>query len=270
MPDRDIQYERPPVIERVIGVQFDPLKGLSSGNFGKFWSTLDQTEWPISTDAQELPLQYEHFGEGAQFPLDPHTLQLQFSQVPRLRVQIRNALKDRIIQLQNGRFHLNWLRAGGDVDYPRFPTIKSEFLNHWQQFRQFSEQQSLGNLKPNQWEVTYLNHIPQGPIWNSPEDWSFFKPLDSVSPKASPLPLQNFNGEWSYEIPEQKGRLHVRWQHTSRNETKLIVITMTARGPLSGESVEELTDGLDCGRRHIVESFASLMDDKANAYWGMK
>lgn len=270
MADRDIHYDRPPVIERVIGVQFDALKNLSTGYFGKYWNTLNQNEWSVSTDAQELPPQYERFGSDGLFPLDPHTLQLQFSQAPRLRVQIRNAANDRLIQLQNGRLHLNWLRANEAADYPRYPQIKREFLEHWLRFQEFVDQCQIGKLKPNQWEVTYLNHIPQGTIWNSPADWNFFKPLNSVKPEGDLHQLQNFNGEWSYEIPDQKGRLHIRWQHTTRNEQKLIVITMTARGPLVHGTADELSEGLDCGRRHIIESFAALMDDKANAYWGLK
>jgi hypothetical protein len=37
-------YERPPVVETVLGVQFDPLPDLCNAHLGAFWGTLECDE----------------------------------------------------------------------------------------------------------------------------------------------------------------------------------------------------------------------------------
>lgn len=43
-------FERPPVIETMLGVQFQPLPALRSAHLGAFWKTLGE-EWPVVLDA---------------------------------------------------------------------------------------------------------------------------------------------------------------------------------------------------------------------------
>jgi len=60
------KFERPPVNETVLGVQFDPLPRLSSAHLGAFWASLG-TDWPVVNDAPELEQQFERFGKGEQW-----------------------------------------------------------------------------------------------------------------------------------------------------------------------------------------------------------
>ena len=69
-------YENPPVVESVLGVQFERLRGFKNAHLGAFWTTLDKKEWPVVADAPPLPPQFERFTESAKWAKG---LQIQFS-----------------------------------------------------------------------------------------------------------------------------------------------------------------------------------------------
>jgi hypothetical protein len=119
-----------------------------------------------------------------------------------------------------------------------------------------------------------VNHITQGTVWNNPDDWSFFRPLGSVPTIPGVALGESFAGQWHFVISEQRGRLHVQWQHVlaSEPQQEAIRLTFTARGPVQQESdlLLSVLQGLDIGRETIVCSFNSLMTDEANKHWGYK
>lgn len=261
-------YSNPPCIERVLGVQFDPIPQLTAGLIGQFWSTLDQEEWPVSRDADYLQPQVEEFGESIP---NLNALRFHFSQRVNIRVQIQSQQNDRLIQIQNDRFHFNWKRTRNGDEYPRYDSLRMKFIEQWNSFLQFLNDHKIEPPILNQWEVTYLNHIPQGTVWDSPQDWVFFRSLNPLSPEEDLLHLESFGGEWHFVIPEHRGRLHVKWSHTYSSEKKqLIVLNLTARGAVASTGTESLMDGLDLGRQQIVDSFQRLMSSTANQYWELE
>jgi uncharacterized protein (TIGR04255 family) len=260
-------YDNPPVVETVLGVQFDRLPGFKNAHLGAFWKTLDSNEWPTVVDVPLLPFQFERFTEAPQWSKG---LQLKLTQDPACRLQIRNKDNDRMIQVQNGRLHFNWLgKPGGG--YPRYEKVRDGFEVALRQFSQFVGQESVGDLQPNQWEVTYVNHIPKGTVWSTPNDWSFFKPLAGVPMLPGLVQGESFSGEWHFVIPDERGRLHVQWRHGTQadaQEQEMVVLTLTARGSVTdpGKVFEEI----DLGHDVVVRSFASLVSRTANDYWRLK
>lgn len=194
------------------------------------------------------------------------------------RIQISNVTQDQMIQLQNGRLHFNWVGSSG-AEYPRYPSVRAEFSSVFEHFIQYARDKGLGEVQPNQWEVTYVNHIPQGTVWNDPKDWGFFRSLQTDSTAMNSLvQFESFGGEWHYIIPPQKGRLHVQWRHGRRSgspespEQEVVILTLTARGPIDrGSDAETIPlSGLDLGHEVIVKSFRMLMSEDANKHWGLK
>jgi uncharacterized protein (TIGR04255 family) len=180
-----------------------------------------------------------------------------------------------MIQIQNGRLHFNWLGTEGGA-YPRYEKVREGLVTALRALTQFLDQERLGSFQPNQWEITYVNHIPRGSVWSAPNDWSFFRPLGPVPTIPDVATAESFGGEWHFVIPEQRGRLHVQWAHVRQSEPEQkqqegIRLTFTARGPApkDGDSVQAVLDGLDLGRKTIVQSFKGLMSDEANKYWGL-
>jgi uncharacterized protein (TIGR04255 family) len=264
-------YDKPPVIETVLGLQFEPVAQFQNAHLGVFWNSLNKDEWPTVTDAPSLDPQFERFSETRKWS---RGMQLRLTKDLTTRLQIRNADRNRMIQIQNGRFHFNWIGQGNN--YPRYTTVYEEFSGIFRQFMDFLAQNGLGPIKPNQWEVTYVNHIPKGTIWNDPHDWSFFRPISSNRSVEEPLVWESFAGEWHFIIPEQRGRLHVHWQHAKADieeeSPEIIRLTLTARGAIQpdAEIDQAVKAGLDLGHETIVCSFEKLMTNDANDYWGRK
>lgn len=216
---------------------------------------------------------FEHFGDGEAW--GPPSGQLKLTRNPSARVQIRNGAADRMIQVQNGRLHYNWLgKTGGP--YPRYQAVKPEFDDVLRRFKEFLADENLKELRPNQWEVTYVNHLPKGTVWRSPNDWrNVLVGVPGPGPDAGFVRLESFGGECHFEIEPKLGRLHIRAGHArigSEATEEILLLTLTARGPVSAQADEGLTldGGLDLGREAIVKTFGEITSESAQAFWGLR
>ncbi|MGH7135894.1 MAG: hypothetical protein ACREHD_09150, partial [Pirellulales bacterium] len=173
--------------------------------------------------------------------------------------------------LQNGRFSLNWLSESGQ-SYPSYEKVRPEFERLAADLASFLSRFELGELRPNQWEVTYLNHIPAGTVWKTNPEWAHpFQCL--IAPPGTPggTKPESFGGEWHYEIEPQRGRLHVQLKSAWRKKPQpqeILFLMLTARGALpSGGGEREVMAGLDLGHETIVRAFADLTSDGAHRFW---
>lgn len=124
----------------------------------------------------------------------------------------------------------------------------------------FIEQFKLGELTPNQWEVTYVNHLPKGSVWSTSQEHLSALKLDG-DPSVDDLELESVGLQFRYVIPDNRGRLHVE----SRQNKDHIQLTLTARGP--AKTMHEVGVGLDVGREAIVNAFDNLTSARAQKEW---
>jgi uncharacterized protein (TIGR04255 family) len=264
-----VKYSNPPVVETVLSVQFDPLPNLGAGQLGSYWKTLGD-DWPHVTDVPAVDPVYERFETSKMW--EPPALGFKFSQKMDLRLQIRNrTTKDRMIQIQNGRFFYNWLGTPRKA-YPSYESVRPEFDEQWDRFREYVISQADNNaVRPNQWEILYVNHIPRGTAWNKlaelPEVLTF---LSQPNFEHLGLTPEGIGGEWRFEIQPKKGRLYISLGlKVSEDGTPCIVMTLTARGPIVDGSIS-LDDGLEIGHKTITEAFDRLTSSKAQHFWGVQ
>lgn len=273
-------FDRPPVVETVLGVQFESLPKLRNAHLGAFWKSLVDywkksgvEPWVDLTDAPTLEASFERFGESQAWR--PPGVQLKLTQAPPSRVQIRNPAGDRMIQLQDGRLHYNWVGCAGGP-YPRYSKLRPEFDAILAEFRDFLAREGVEELRPNQWEVTYVNHIPKGSVWNEPQDWKdVFVGLPSVWGQPSSIQLESFGGEWHFVIAPQRGRLHIQLAHAragSPEGEEVLRLNLTARGPIAegADGGLSLSDGLDLGRQTIVRTFHEITSESAHQHWELR
>jgi uncharacterized protein (TIGR04255 family) len=268
------KFNKPPVVETVLGVQFDPLSEFSSALLGAFWRDLG-AGWPKVNDAPLLSDQFEHFADGAP-AWAGNRLQLRISQNPNSRIRIWNSDDDRMLQVQQTRFHYNWLghKKGG---YPSYTKVIPEFEKYFAKFRSFLSEQSVKPPKLNQWEVTYVNHIPKGELWRSIGDWEqLFPSFDIPDIRLDGISLEDIRCAWHYEIEPNRGRLHVDVQSAKREsdeESEIIILKLTARGPIVAVPDDVTTpdsmlgNGLDLGHEAIVRAFKELTGETAHQHW---
>lgn len=267
MADKGLpSYRRPPVVETVLGVQFQAIPGLTNAHLGAFWGQLEG-KWPTVADAPTLDPVYERFDAAAAWR--GIRAKLTLTSDPAARLQIRNDAGDAMIQVQNGRLHFNWLGHGGSA-YPRYTQVRPRFDAVMKQFVDFLRGHALGELLPSQWEVTYVNHIPKGTVWSSTADWpGLFPGLPGIWSPPSAVRLETFNGAWRYEIEPQRGRLHIEIgcvRAGSPQGLETLRLTLTARGPACNQ--DEVAAGLYLGREVIVRTFTEITSPKAHEYWG--
>jgi uncharacterized protein (TIGR04255 family) len=263
------EFERPPIVELVLGVQFAPLAQLTSAHFGWFWKQYLGEEWERPSDAPPLPDQFEFFG-------DQHRWQsiFPFLLKPGIepgRVQIGNQGMDRLIQIQPSRLHYNWKKKDGS--YPSFGKISEEFSRCFGQFQNFVAKAQLGELLPNQWEITYVDSMPQGELWNTVSDWYAVLPgLFPKTPAVDGLKAESFVGKCSYEIVPSRGRVHVEANlaRLGENGQTALLLQTTARGPIGKDGAADLKSGLQLGHDAVVEVFLKMTSVTAQKHWGVK
>src|SRR5262249_30884798 len=126
------------------------------------------------------------------------------------RFMLGNKEKDRLLQIQSTRFHLNWRKREGF--YPSYRRLIAEFESMFARFAAFTERAGLGKLAPNQWELTYIASFPKDEYWTTPADWATFLPglFGRLFPADDlGIVLEHRAAEWSYEIKPKRGRLHI-------------------------------------------------------------
>lgn len=263
------RYENPPVDETAIGVQFGRLIGFTNAHFGLVWKRFLESDsgWVKAQDAPYLPDQFEKFGD--EIPWGMPSLSL-FSHVGPARVLLIHEQDDRVIQIQNTRFLYNWRKR--ESIYPSFKKTYPDFLNYFERFRSFTVEAGLGELKPNQWEITYINNIAKGTVWESPEDWRRVFP--GLFPQSTPLDsirFENFSGENCFEIGERRGRLRISVHLAKMDDLQapeILRLQLTARGPItSNDSNATFQEGIEIGHRTIVQAFERFSDPAARDYW---
>ena len=276
MPDTKLPtFRKPPVIETVLGVQFEPVAGFTNAHLGAYWKWLLahaqaplDTEWSRLTDAPALEPAFERFEEHQSW-LAPD-FKMRVMTYPPARLQVRNASNDAMIQIQNSRLLYNWIGKPGQ-DYARYDhNVRPMFDSAYTLFRDFLDDEGLEAPTENQWEVTYVNHIPQGTVWQVPADWPrLFVGLPGPWAPSTDVRLEHVGGSWRFEISPKRGRLHIDLKRIvlqGEEPKEALRLTLTARGPI-GESGTPLPEGLDLGRRTIVRTFEDITSAEAHRAW---
>lgn len=259
-------FQAPPVVETVISVQFPPIRGLQVPHLGLFWAYIGgASQWPQASELPPVLRQIEQLGPQ---PFQPMRLKLAFGDKPEVRMQLRRDDGHQVLQVQQNRLMANWVR-GEDGIYPRYTSsTRPAFFEQWRQWQAFLKQHRLPEPEPEQWEVTYVNHLRHGELWQSPADWpSLFKGGIGLPTGTSAGDLESLQAEWHYRLPEQRGRLHVDLQHVVGEEQELLRLAITARGPITEPGEPALADGIDFGRAAVVRGFADVTSDKSQAMW---
>ncbi len=263
-------FDNPPVIETVIGVQFEQIPNLTSAHFGWYWREFLGKSWVRTQETIALPDQLETFDEHARrFPF-PILRPMISPSGPSPRIQFINETDDRVIQIQSTRFIYNWRRR--EAAYPCFKGLYPEFTGMLSRFREFLKAASLGDATFNQWEITYINHIEKGEDWKTPEDWHKILPgLFPLPTHSSATRLERESGEIVFEIVPERGRLYVHVSSGKSQESgnELLALQLTARGPVTPSGpASSLEAGIELGHRVLVETFASIASASAQKLWG--
>jgi uncharacterized protein (TIGR04255 family) len=270
-PTATPEFDHPPVIEVALSVQFRRLERLRSAHLGSLWAKF-RHRLPRTEDYAPLEPAFERFDQNRAQP--KLGVEVRAYDVPPLpRAWFLNEGGTELIQVQPDRFVRNWRKVDEEDRYVRYTHIRERFMEDLADFEQFIRAEQLGELIPNQCEVTYVNHIAPGDGWE--EHGELEKVLSVWSGRHSDdfLPMPEGVGiSVHYVIPYEGqpiGRLHVDLQPAYRvaDGKPIYILNLTPRGsPIKG-NMDGAFRFLDIGHEWIVRGFASMTTKQMQKIW---
>ena len=266
------EFDRPPVTEVALSVQFEPLATWRAVHAGLYWGEI-KDKYPLSETHPALPSAIERF-DGV-FPQQTQSINLSmniFGDADIARFWFLTQDKTRLIQIQRDRLVINWRKVIGNETYPRYSNeIRPRLLEEWTRFSAFTQKQNLGDLKILQCEVTYINDIPQGEGWTTlPEALALFSPWWGRGTDGwLPIP-EAVNVAGSFRLPDDLGRLHFATQSLlrARDQKQVVQFRLAGRGKPSGDDVDSIAAWMDLAREWVVRGFSDITSSTAHTLWG--
>jgi uncharacterized protein (TIGR04255 family) len=259
------EFERPPLNEVVLGVQFKPLVNFRVAHLGLYWSLI-RDRYPLTEDKGPLAHVVEHQ------EIKPATAKAEVQFDDRAmppRCWFLDSPGVNLIQLQHDRFVRNWRQVAGTEVYPRYATLSISFFDEWKGFVGFLEREQMPAPEINQCELTYVNHFEPGEHWdlsNLAGLLSFIRPRPPAFLKAP-----DFVG-WTARYPiagsQSAGHVKLGTAFRGRDLKMILVLNLTARGAPETPDEAGLRRWFDLAHEWIVRSFDELTDPSMHQLWG--
>ncbi|HEY2169297.1 MAG TPA: TIGR04255 family protein [Candidatus Angelobacter sp.] len=259
-------FDDPPVVETVMGLEFVRLKGWSIPHFGLLWSKF-KSEYPHFDVQPALQSNVD-----VQVGVEVRTASaptVSVMALPSLRCWFFDESRTSLIQVQEDRFLHNWIKKGSQEKYPHYENIRPKFEIEWQRFCAFLSEQNLATPVVQHCEVTYVNHIERGAAWRTFDDladvvsvWS--KPSTGFLPSPDAVNLSV-----KYPMQETDGTLTITLEpairHTDQKE--VLQLRLSAHARPASQNLEDILKCLDIGRDWIVRGFTDFTSSKAHSLW---
>jgi uncharacterized protein (TIGR04255 family) len=268
LPFSPVDFDRPPVAEVALAVQFAEPVTDEATTLGRFWPKI-QSRFPVVETQPALPPIAEDFSAAPQ----PQVMFQMLSGPPSPRYWLQTDDRTGLFQVQPDRIAYNWRKEPGDVPYPRYPQLRAEFFELYETFRETCAAQ--GNDPVPTWcEITYINPI-EIPAGNESGDLGvLLRRIHSFDLLALGAPEDaTFNERYVLSRDGNPyGRLSVSATHAVRiqDHAKIVVLTLTARGLANPMTTEGVAAFLDEGRTLIVTGFKDMTTETMHREWGLR
>ncbi len=264
-------FRNPPVAEVALSLQFDPLPLLRTPHLGLLWERY-RGAFPTFEEHPPLPPEVEWFGLPTSSGFSPRFELLTVLPMP--RCLFINDSGSELVQIQQDRFVFNWRKLKEGDSYPRYEHVRMGFEKQLQVFQEFLTEEKLGDLAPNQCEVTYVNQLLSGHGWEQPGQLDKLVTVwrNEYSDQFLKEP-EDVRLSMRYLIrdgDEPIGRLYVSIEprYSTIHRLPVVVITLTARGAPRTKDMTGVLDFFDIGRKWIVSAFTSITTKDMHRNWG--
>lgn len=242
------KYDEPPVNEVVCHVAFSELKKLTAPHLGEYWRLIKK-DYPVVEEQNPIisPIESD---EPSPWPSLPRTWFV-------------NPDNHALIQIQKDRFIHNWRKKDDEDNYPSFENVFKEFTQRLWQFENFLDENKLGEIKPVQFELTYVNHIPKDDrIWGSLDDLSnlFIAFSGSTSSKKFLSKMKGMSYVTNYSLPDGEGIFATKLDSAIHNDTQkeILRLTMLTKGITKEKSLSSLSRWFNMAHEWIVLGFEDI------------
>jgi len=273
-PQNFADFKNPPVSEVALSVQFERLEKLRTPYIGLLWKEYENQDLTTVDEKEPLEPVIETFEN-----IRRKHLHVMFSSKPEMpRIWFINNDDTELVQIQQDRFVRNWRkRAAKTSSYPRYSKLKNKFIGDYKIFTDFLAEYQLGDIKPNQCEVTYVNPIPAESKWIKIDDIDkIIRIFRKPNPKYNFLPeTEDINLGMRFIIhndaEEPIGRLYISLQPViSVENERVFLLTLTSRLSPATQDLNGVLHALDLGREWIVRGFIDITSQNMHIFWGIK
>lgn len=275
--DKLPKFNKPPVAEVVLGVQFAPLTSMHVGHLGLLW---DQFKSKFSRVEQQprLPHVIERKGNPAPPSLIPNISIMSSAElIP--RVWMHSADNTELIQVQTDRFLRNWRRYHNHtIPYPSYASSgRPGFEDDYKRFCEFATAQELGVPEVDQCEMTYINHVRPCGVWTEFSQMDkVFKGWSSGFPELMGTSANTIGCRVRQEVFDGEGRyvghmfveVDSGYLPGSNDElTPVIQLQLIVRGRPLSDGIEGVMQFMDLAHNAIVKSFADVTTTEMHEVW---
>lgn len=259
------EYDRPPVVEVSMGVQFTGLSQYTSFVASDLYEHVKR-EFPVVEEYPPLDPAFETFGGGS--ALAPPKFEL-ISAPLQPRFFFLSSDGSELMQFQKDRLHYNWRKTEDAQHYSRYPIVRGKFEKAYRRFGDWVARHKLGSIAITQCEIVYVNTIPL--VDASERECG----LSKLFPWFDGLPGRTEDGSFQFRQPlaDESGKLAARLTCTlqygtdpaGHREARLMLLV---RGRPNEDANRQYLDFFDEGRKIIVHTFTNITTDHAHSIWG--
>jgi uncharacterized protein (TIGR04255 family) len=268
LPRNPVTFDRPPVAEVALAVQFAAPVTDEATTLGRFWPKI-RARFPVVETQPVLPPMSEDFTAAPQ----PQVLFQMLTGPSSPRFWLQTEDRAGLLQVQPDRIAYNWRKAPGDFPYPRYEQIRRTFFEMYDIFSATCAEQGREPV-PTWCEVTYINPIEVAAGVDYPDLATILRRLQAFDLLDLGTPEDaNFNERYVLmRNGDPYGRFYVSAVPSVRvfDEVKLVLLTLTARGVANPASPEGVVAFVDEGRSLIVNGFKAMTTDAMHREWGLR
>jgi uncharacterized protein (TIGR04255 family) len=264
-------FDRPPVTEVVLSIQFAALPLLRSVHAGMYWNEI-RKEYPNASEQAPISPQFETFGPT---PTLTAGIQIQAMFPPQMtRHWFETDGGEHLVQLQQDRLLHNWRKRTPEMEYPRYEALRAKFVGDVDRLSAFFRREGVGEIRPNQCEVTYINTIISAEGKNPHENLARITPLWAGNLSEPLLPAPETTAfQTKYVLRKGQvpyGRVYVTFTPAYRaaDYSPVVQLEVTARGRPDEESIEAALALLDEERSVVVRTFTAVTTPSMHKEWG--
>jgi uncharacterized protein (TIGR04255 family) len=260
------EFQHPPLIEVVCGIQFEPIN-IQTVHLGDFWQKI-RDRYPSFEDRPLLPTIVSDASGGFR-----HEQEFGYTDMPPLRrVFFVEKSKNFLLQISPSRFIANWRKMRDEDEYPRFSAAYENLTDGWRRFLEYAAGNELGHPRCNHYELTYINHIladNAGPLHEQASELFTLFRWPALDERLFESPLRGLSHRFQVRLKNDRGTLAIALRHGERqiDRKRTFILEFTAYGAADGDATDR-DQWFSLAHEAIVETFASVTTKAAHERWG--
>ena len=255
-------FDNPPVIEVVIGVQFESLSRFHIPHVGVLWDCLDRKKYPTCEEVAPL-----HGYEDERV--------IVYEKPPMPRIWFIGEDQSSVVQFQKDRFLYNW-RKNPDPEvgkpYPRYSKVIKGFYDNIQNFQSCIKSLDIEAINPQRLEISYINIIPLELFGGAANIGKILKDVSWMNKnRALPEP-HRVNVDWQFKVKKISALLDLRINTAQVQKTgeEILRIELTVKGQAPHKDIRKCRAWFDTAHETIVTGFKDITTANAHKMWGLQ